>query len=315
MRDALRLVVRPTLVVAVEIRADSSHMTGAAYRDEEAALIEQRTLLLVARRADEARGAGRARVGAIRVSRVLWGGVGVFAMLLVLVLDLLGPEPMATPAGVTVLGHALLLTPIVSLLVLPLHRTFARGPRPFATTGDVRADIDRLRTPLAVPTLPGGAAIVPVSFALPLGVLALWPPLFAMHASLDLVRAPLRYYEMMPGLVERRMGEDEALAELLTGGAMLTLFSGIAYAIAIERAVRRQRLAGDTPGVVARAFGGVFFGTMLGQLCAARMEESAGSVALGYACLALGALVGIFGWRALFAVAARVREREQREEA
>lgn len=48
-------------------------------------------------------------------------------------------------------------------------------------------------------------------------------PLWAMHASIDLVRAPLRYYEAMPSLVMRRMGGAEALiffgtvlAQLLT---------------------------------------------------------------------------------------------------
>jgi len=288
-------------------------MTDAAYRDEDAALVEQRTQLLTARRTDEARAASRARVAAMRNARVVWGGASFTMMVVLLSLDLFAPDSVARPAGVTVLGHVLLLAPLVSLAVFPLGLAWAGRARAFVTTSDVRADVDRLRAPLEPPA-PQGAAIVPMSFGLPLGALALWPPLFVLHASIDLVRAPLRYYEMMPGLVERRMGEVEALAQLLGGGAMLALASAVAYAIAIARAVTRPSAA-DTGGTIARLFGGIFAGALIGQLFTAWAEESASTVALGYASLALGALVGVFVWRALFTLVARVRMSEQKEDA
>ena len=177
----------------------------------------------------------------------------------------------------------------------------------------VRADIDRLREPQPL-AAPQGRSIVAASFALPLAVLALWPPTILLHGAIDLVRLPLRYYEMMPGLALRRMDASEALAQLLVGGALLTIFSTIAYAIPIGRAVTQPVPRAHAPEAFSRFFGGIFFGASIGQLASAWMEEGAWSAVLGYAALALGGLVGVFGWGALFALVARVREREQKEQ-
>ena len=109
------------------------------------------------------------------------------------------------------------------------------------------------------------------------------------------------------------MDASEALVQLLTGGALLTIFSTIAYAIAIGRAVTRPVPRTHAPEAFSRFFGGVFFGALIGQLVSGWMEEGAWSALLGYAALALGGLVGVFGWGSLFERVARAREREQKE--
>jgi len=287
-------------------------MAGSAFRDEDDALLEQRSRLLAQRRASEARAAARARIAARRITRTGWAAASIAALLFLLALDLARPDAVATPVGLTPLGQRLVLAPIAMLLVFLASPLLARRARMFVVTSDVRADVDRLREPLQ-PSPPQRPGIVAASFALPLAVAALWPSMLALHGAIDLEREPLRYYEMMPGLVERRMGASEALAELLAGGALLSALSTIAYGFAIWRVLGRAS-GTDTATAFARGFGGLFFGALLGQIGAGWMEESARSVAFGYASLALGASLGVLGGGALFALVMRVREREQKQE-
>jgi len=114
--------------------------------------------------------------------------------------------------------------------------------------------------------------------------------------------------EQRAQLLDRRRADAATRIARLCWGTV-----SIAYAIAIARALTRAPGV-DAPEALARGFGGLFFGALMGQPTTAWMQESAGSVALGYAWLALGASSGVFGWRAFFALAARVRERETRHE-
>jgi hypothetical protein len=228
--------------------------------------------------------------------------------------DLIAPEAVATPAGGTWLGRTLLSLPIVALAVAPGARAWARRRPTFVTTDDVRADVERLRVPRDASARDSArdATLARASLALSLAAIALWPALVAMHVAIEVMHAPPHFDEVMPGLALRRMGPVEAIGQLLEGGALLATFSAVAFCIAIARSLAPERSGktADTPSLVGRFFGGVLLGSALAQLGVTWMDEGVASVALGYAALGLGALVGVVGWQRLFALARRVHEME-----